>query len=316
MRLKLMTMTAATVLLVSSCNNSELSRSKERNDSLMTALQQRDANLTDREKSLNEFIESFNEVERNLDCVAVRQHLIYSSTEKSKGELQGSQRDKINSQIHAINDLMEQNRTTIADLQKKLKRSGGKNKKLEQAVATLTGQLAQKDAELAALNEKLNSLNLRVAQLQTALDSTSMVSGNQSKTIQEQTATIHTAYYLVGKSKELKASKIIDRKGGLLGIGKTSRLNENFDRSKFTKIDYTQTLTIPVNSKQVRLVTNHPPDSYRMERDASNKDIVTSLVIDNPDRFWSVSKFLVIEGNPVKTDKTVSSGQSKSVNAN
>jgi hypothetical protein len=316
MRLKLMTMSAAMVLLATSCNNSELTRTKEKNDSLMAVLHQSDANLTDREKSLNEFIESFNDIERNLDCVAVRQNLIYSSTEKSKGELRGSQRDKINSQINSINELMEQNRTTISDLQKKLKRSGGKNKKLEQAVATLTAQLAQKDTELAALNDKLNNLNLKVAQLQTALDSTSMLSSNQSKTIQDQTATIHTAYYLVGRSKELRDSKIIDRKGGLLGIGKTSTLNQNFDRSKFTKIDYTQTLTIPVDSKSVRMVTNHPPDSYRMERDPSDKNIVTSLVIDNPDRFWSVSKFLVIEGNPVKNDKTVSSGENKSGNKN
>ena len=89
MRLRLVSISAAVLLLATSCNNSELARSKEKNDSLMAVLRQGDANLTDREKSLNEFIESFNEIERNLDCVAVRQHLIYSSTEKSRGEMQG-----------------------------------------------------------------------------------------------------------------------------------------------------------------------------------------------------------------------------------
>jgi hypothetical protein len=167
-----------------------------------------------------------------------------------------------------------------------------------------------------ALNEKLNGLNLKVAQLQTALDSTMSMNSSQSKTIQDQIATLHTAYYLVGRSKELKDAKIIDRKGGLLGIGKTSKLSENFDRTKFTKIDYTQTLSIPVNSKSVRMITNHPPDSYRMERDAKDKNLVTTLVIDNPDRFWSVSKFLVIEGTPVKNDNTMSSGQNDAGNKN
>lgn len=300
MRFKIIPMAALLALLNSSCNNGELDRSNQQRDSLMNVLKERESGLTEKESALNEFIESFNEVERNLDCVAVRQHLIYSSTDKSRGEMQGSQRDKINAQIAAINNLMEENRTAIADLQKKLRKSGSKNKKLEEAVATLQGQINQKDSELAALNEKLNALNLKVTQLQTALDSSMTMNSSQSQTIQENLAALHTAYYLVASSRDLKEAKIIDRKGGLLGIGKTSKLSENFDRNKFTKIDYTATSSIPVNSKQVRLITNHPPDAYQMERDAKDKDVVTSIVVTNAERFWSVSKFLVIEGNPQK----------------
>jgi hypothetical protein len=102
MRLKIITLAALTVLLNSSCNNGELERSQQQRDSLMSVLKERESGLTEKESALNEFIESFNEVERNLDCVAVRQHLIYSSTDKSKGEIQGSQREKINAQIASI----------------------------------------------------------------------------------------------------------------------------------------------------------------------------------------------------------------------
>src|SRR5262245_59678110 len=144
MRLKIITLAALTVLLNSSCNNDELARSQQQRDSLMSVLKDRESGLTEKESALNELIESFNEVEKNLDCVAVRQHLIYVSTDKSKGEVQGSQREKINAQIASINALMDENRKTIADLQKKLKNSGSKNKKLIETVATLQGQLAQK----------------------------------------------------------------------------------------------------------------------------------------------------------------------------
>src|SRR5687768_14191497 len=102
MRFKAVTLAAFTMLLTTSCNNDELGRANQQRDSLMTVLKERESNLGEKEKSLNEFIESFNEVERNLDSVAVRQQLIYSSTDKSKGEMQGNQRDKINAQIHAI----------------------------------------------------------------------------------------------------------------------------------------------------------------------------------------------------------------------
>lgn len=306
MRLKNMTGAALLVLLLTSCNNGELSRSQQQRDSLMTALRQKEASLEERETALNEFIESFNEVETNLDCVAVRQRLIYSTTEKSKGEMQGTQREKINAQIHAINDLMESNRKTIADLEKKLKRSGGKNRKLQKTVETLQAQLARKDEELAALNKKLNALNLQVAQLQTSLDSAMANTGRQSRTIEEQITALHTAYYIVGRGKDLRSANIIDKKGGLLGIGRTSKLTQGFDRSKFTRIDYTKNTSIAVNSKQVRVVTHHPADSYKLDKDPSNKGVVKNLVISDPERFWSVSKFLVIEGNPVEVKNEVS----------
>jgi peptidoglycan hydrolase CwlO-like protein len=310
--MKTITLVATASLLLMSCNNGDLERSTHQKDSMMMVLKERDSDLNERERSLNEFIATFNEVERNLDCVAVKQHLIYNSADKTKGELKATQKDRINAQIEAINDLMEQNRTTIADLQKKLKRSGSKNKKLEETVATLTAQIAQKDSELAALNEKLAALNAQVAQLQTSIDTLTSQGNSKSQRIAEQVATIHTAYYLIGRTKDLKEAKVIDKKGGLLGLGRTSQLNENFNRSKFTKIDYTQTTSIPVNSDHYRMVTNHPPDSYKLEKDAKKKNVVRTLVITDPEKFWSVSKYLVIEGTPVEPVKNVSSSADNS----
>jgi DNA repair exonuclease SbcCD ATPase subunit len=297
---------AAASLGMLACNQDELDRSNQQNDSLVSVLKQKEQDLNKREETMNEFISSFNEVERNLDCVAVRQQIIILSADKGKGEIRGNQKEKINSQIKAINELMDSNRKTIAELRKKLKRSSSKNKKLEETIATLSDQLAQKDMELAALNDKLNSLNAQVAQLQTSLDTLNSINRNQSQTIAANTAALHTAYYLIGKSKDLVEAKVIDKKGGLLGIGKTPKLNENFNRDKFTQIDYTLVSTIPVNSEKVKIITNHPTDSYHLDMDASDKDLVKALVITNPEKFWSVSKYLVIQGSPVATDNSMS----------
>lgn len=116
-----------------------------------------------------------------------------------------------------------------------------------------------------------------------------------SKNISEKTAELHTAYYLVGKSKELVASKIIDREGGLLGIGKTSTLSRDFDKSKFTRIDYTKVETISINGDDVKIITSHPTDSYKLDQDLNDKKkIVKNLTITNPEKFWSASKYLVV----------------------
>jgi DNA repair exonuclease SbcCD ATPase subunit len=273
------------VLLVASCNRAELDQSKHSNDSLLSV-------VSDREAALNEFISSFNEVEQNLDSVAARQHIITVHTDQ-KGELKQDQKERINAQIAAINNLMDENRQKLDELNKKLKNSAHKNVQLEKLIVTLKNQLSQKDIELASLNEKLNSLNAEVAQLQTTVTSLTIERNLTSQALDEATVALHTAYYIVGKTSELQDAKIIDRKGGLLGIGKTSKLSENFDNSKFTRIDYTQTLAIPVNS-EMKIITSHPGESYTLEKDATNKDKVKFIVISNPDKFWSASKYLVI----------------------
>jgi hypothetical protein len=290
---------AAALLLLTSCNREELERSKQQRDSLMSIVNERNGALDEREKSINDFISSFNEVERNLDSVAARQQVLYLHADKARGDVKASQKDRINAQINAINNLMEENRNTITDLKRKLKGSSKLNQKLKETIATLQAQLAQKDSELAALNEKLAALNVQVAQLQTSVDTLTAQNSRRGKTIEENTATMHTAYYVIGKTKDLQEKGLIDRKGGLLGMGKTSKLSSNFDNSKFTKIDYTQTMSIPVNCSGVKIITSHPTDSYKMET-GEKKDQVKNLVVINPDKFWSASKYLVVEGSPLK----------------
>jgi flagellar biosynthesis chaperone FliJ len=301
----------AAAVALTSCNQGELERSNNQKDSLMQVLNQRENDLRERENSMNEFITSFNEVEKNLDSVSARQQIIYMNSDRGRGEVKASQKDKINMQIKAINDLMESNRQTIAELKQKLKSSGKKNAKLEQLVATLQEQIRQKDSELAALNQRLDELNVQVAQLTTEIDTLKSQNTARARTISDNIATMHTAYYIIGKAKELEKQKLIDRKGGLLGIGRTSKPTGNFDNSMFTKIDYTQISSIPVNSSGVKIVTSHPSGSYKMETDEKNKKLVKSLIITDPERFWSTSKYLVIEGNPQPVDKSISKADAK-----
>lgn len=130
--------------------------------------------------------------------------------------------------------------------------------------------MAQKDVELTALNEKLYNLNAQVNDLQTALSIVTEESAVKSQTIAEETMALHTAYYVIGESKELRDANLIDRKGGLLGMGKTAKLSPNIDNSKFIRIDYTQTTSIEVNSN-MKIITVHPADSYVLDADAKIK---------------------------------------------
>ena len=276
---------AATALVISACNQNELTESNRQKDSLMSVINERDS-------FINDFISSFNDVERNLDSVAARQHIIAVNSDRA-GELKPTQKARINAEIASINNLMDQNRKKIAELNQKIKKSSGKNVQLEKMIATLKDQLAKKDIELTDLNTKLNSLNAQVATLETAVDTLLAVNDAQSQTIAEETMALHTAYFVVGKSNDLQDANIIDKKGGLLGIGRTSKLSQDFDNSKFTRIDYTQTSSIAINS-DMKIVTSHPSNSYTLEKDMKDKDLVRNIIITNPELFWSASKYLVV----------------------
>ncbi|MBP6532425.1 MAG: hypothetical protein KA285_04025 [Bacteroidia bacterium] len=268
-----------------SCNQQKSAETDPEKDSLI-------ALLNERNESINDFVLTFNEVESNLDSVARKQQIITITSDKP-GELKPNQKTRINNEIAAINELMDQNRKKLAELTRKLKNSSSKNAGLEKTIATLTSQIATKDAELVALNDKLNSMSVEIAELNTTNTILKEDITVKTQDIESKTTALHTAYYVVGKSKDLQESKIIDKKGGLLGIGKTTQLNSDFDNSKFTRIDYTQTGNISINS-EIKIVTNHPSDSYTLETDEKNKDLVKNIVITNPEKFWSTSKYLVV----------------------
>jgi septal ring factor EnvC (AmiA/AmiB activator) len=275
---------AAAISLMTSCktpNPKEDEAVIRQRDSLLAV-------IDERESSVNEFMESFNEVERNLDSVSAHQHIISMSSDK---DLKANHKDRMNAQIKAINDLMEANKKKLKQLGSKLNKADKRNAQLEKTIAMLNDQLNQKYTELNDLNERLNGLNIQVAQLQTSVEDLTTQNTSQAEEISAKTSELHTAYYIVGESKELQEANLIDKKGGLLGMGKTAKLSDNLDNSKFTRIDYTQVTVIPVNSKDMKIITSHPVDSYTIDKTGKTID---DIRITDPERFWSASKYLVI----------------------
>lgn len=274
------------IMSLAACKPNESAKSDSQVDSLNAVINERDS-------SLNHFVNSFNEIESNLDAVAEKQKII-STFAGENGELNKDKKTRINLEIAAINELMTKNRNEIEALTKKLKGSKNKNVLLEKTISTLTEQLSKKDSELASLNKQLATLDFKIVTLKTVIDSLSRQNYVKSEIINAQTANLHSAYYRVGKKKELKEEKIIQQKGGVLGIGKTVTLSENLDASKFTVIDYTQTTNIPIDGNNVKIITNHPTDSYTLVEDKSKEPVITNLEVISPEKFWSTSKYLVI----------------------
>ncbi len=243
-----------------------------------------------KDSTIHEFIEGFNEVESNLQEIQQKQNIISRNTQNT--EIKSSSKARINESIAAINTLMEENRKKIAELNKKLKTYRGRVAEFDKMVRNLNEQITAKDQEMAQLNDQLLALNEKVANLNSTVDTLTLQGNEKTQVIETQTAALHKAYYTTGTSKELVGKQVISKEGGFLGLGKSKELKEDFNASAFTSVDITKFEKIEISAKDAELVTNHPSGSYKIER-TENKE-VKDLLITDPEKFWSSSKYLVV----------------------
>jgi len=288
------------MILTLSCNKQkeEIARLKAKNDSLLALGFQKDTTVM-------EFVRAFNEIQSNLDSIKMKENIISQNTNGGT-EVQTSAKDQVTGDINAIYLMLQKNRELVESLRAKLKKSeagmAGANIKiaeLETMLENLTKQIEAKDAEIADLKSQLGKLNIKVTDLgnqvnnlNQTVDVLSTDNAAKQKDIEEKTAALNTAYYVIGTSKELKEKKIITKEGGFIGLGKSKTVSDNFDKSYFTKVDITNLTELPIYKKNVKILSTHPASSYKLIE--GGKKSVDKLEILNYSEFWSSSKYLVI----------------------
>jgi uncharacterized coiled-coil DUF342 family protein len=267
-------------LTFTSCNNHE----KEVNplaDSLSSANGNLNSQLGEKEAALQEFISAFNEIQENLNTIKEKEKIV-NNTANAKGDVK-SKEGQIKEDIQSIYDMMAKNKSRIGSLTKKLKDSRLKMEGLEKMIENLQTSIDQKDGEIADLKSKIEGLNIELTNLNTNYQA------SEASNVEKQDA-LNTAYYAIGTSKELKEKKVISKEGGFIGLGKTTKVSEDFNKDYFTKINIEQTLSINIGAKKAKILTSHPSSSYKL----IGEKPVEKIDITNPKEFWGASKYLVI----------------------
>ena len=106
----------------------------------------------------------------------------------------------------------------------------------------------------------------------------------KAQTVAVQDKALNTAWYVFGTKSELKDQKILQR-GDVLK-------NNEFNKDYFTEIDIRKDKEVKLYSKRAELLTTHPEGSYEFVKDDKGQ---LTLKITNPNTFWSVSRYLVIQ---------------------
>lgn len=272
---------ALSVLMIS-C----ISTSSEKNESVVDSLMLANDSL---EQSVSDILATFNSIQSNLSEIKERQGLI-EYVDINEGEL--NVEESILADIEIINDLMRENEDKLKSLESQLSNSRLKSEEFRQLIKNLNIQLDQQNSEIGRLNALLEEKNLAIGKLYFSVDSLKFVSKQKDNQLKSGRDQLNQAFFAIGTFKELRSKNVLSKEGGLLGIGRSEKLNDNFNKEYFTKIDIREHQAFLIYAKDAKLITNHPSTTYKFHK---SKNQVDSLVISDPQEFWRASKYLVIQ---------------------
>jgi peptidoglycan hydrolase CwlO-like protein len=279
------------VAIFSSCHNYK--KDAERLMFVKDSLQQEAAF---RDSTIVGFLNDFSEIQANLDSIKKIEKLVTVQSVSGR-ELNANQKKMILEDIALLNNLLQRNKELTASLQKKLKDANFKVGNLEKTIKemqlmvdNLETQTREKDAEIYVLKDDVRKLNVDISSLSEKIAAVETESQQKSQTIDAQTTALNKAYYAFGTVKELRENGILEKSGGVIGIGRTPVIKEDFNRDYFTEIDIRNFDYLRLMAKKAKLISVHPEGSYRF---TGNKSADT-LFVDNPSEFWKASKYLVV----------------------
>ena len=275
------------VALLSSCGNSGRNDAlKAQNDSLNIVLAERDAELED-------IMEAFNEVQEGFRLINEAENRVDLQGDYVEGT---SAAQKIRDDIRFITEKLQSNRDRIAELEAQLNNGKYASSQLKKTVANLKKELEAKSLQIETLQEELASKNIRIAELDDAVaglsqDVEKLKADNVAKeaVVASQDKALNAAWFVFGTSSELKEQKILSKK--FLQKAKVLE-GDDFNKDYFTQIDIRRDKEIKLYSKDAKLLTVHPEGTYELVKDEKGQ---LTLKITSPNKFWSVSRYLVIE---------------------
>jgi len=201
---------------------------------------------------------------------------------------------ELTARVKTAEDRMAQSRRRIAALT-----AGNEDltKRFDSTVAAFQTLVDQQKQEIAGLVEQVTVLTAQNAQLREA--NTQLAAEGQALRADKDALVVeqNTIYWVSGTQADLIARGIIERRGGMLGIGRTTVLSRTLNAEEFTAADRRELmeLTLPDANKEYRIVS--PNDLTGLDAAPADGKFKGTIRISNPTAFWRTSRFLVLVEN-------------------
>jgi predicted nucleic acid-binding Zn-ribbon protein len=270
--------------------------------------------LSAEKNDLDSLIESRDSVINDLDGTIseIEQNLTFIKNKRGKlelGQQEGGQNKKesIINDIALMNTMLEESEKKIEELNNKLSSSNvdiqsfrnrisrlsNEVKEQDMLIARLRQEIEEKDIQLAVMDEKVTGLE---SELIVKNDSLVRLNDSIQKTathINQVSHELYKAYWALGTFRELKENGVVTREGGILGIlGRSKALRNDLNESYFKELDIRDTKSIPMDVKKAGFISEHSDSSYHF---VYQDDKIAFLEIEDPEEFWKLTKYAVIE---------------------
>ena len=275
--------------LTTSCSNGAKTEGTEQAkiDSLTKLCQEQRNHVNE----LENFVFSLSQT---MDSIDVQEKGLLAEGNLEKRMKQSKESLLIN--LKRYKETIERQRDQIKNLEDRLTAKNDEmSAKMLQIVSFYKKQLEEKEKTIASLQNTIKQNKSDIIQLQTSVSNLLSKSEKQETTIQEQKNTltrqtnmINTCYVKIGTKKELKSAGLIS--SGLLK--KTKVDNAQLNPDKFESMDMRNCNDIKINSSNPKVLTQMPSSSYSIIK---NEDGTSYLHINDPNKFWSVSRYLIIQ---------------------
>ncbi len=279
-------LSGAAFLSFNACGGNQVEVLQSQVDSLTATVEQQTQDL--------EFYQScLTLVSDGLDSIAkADNNLMTVATNKEKTIT----RESIKQDLDAYASLLTRQRERINQLESQMGEGGKDRERMQALIDHLNQQIAEKDATIQKLQEKLETQEFNVALLQDEINYLYSQNASLKNDIKEKDERINVAhdllneaYYIIGTSSELKKAGVLSSRF----LGKSKIDVDNIDANHFTKIDIRKFGKLTINSKKITLKSQHPTDSYKITTD--KKAGTTTLEILDKNDFWGLTHFLIIQ---------------------
>lgn len=277
-------------MLMVSCDNfftSDRGGLQQENDSLRRA-------NTEIQEYYEEMISFITDIDADMQAIKSAENFIIEQS--TSDEVSTSAQSRIKDNIELMSQTLQRNRERIAELEKKLNSGNAQSAALRKNVELLKQQIAEKDSlinslqsTLLAREQRIEQLGVQVDSLTTQVDDLTLTNRRQDALLSSQEIALNKVYYAYAYAEQLRENNILTG-GGL--FSRTDVLKGDFNQDFFTSADMRHFTSLYLESKKVKVCTSHPSDSYELVKDDEG---YYTLHITNPGRFWSASRYLVVE---------------------
>jgi len=248
--------------------------------------------------SLDNFANLANELNASLEKITAEQQAIVNEIKEDPEVFKSPE---MKSKIATVTESLGENKSTLENFKSNLSEANN-SEEVVTMLNTVVKNIEDKTESIELLQDQLNAVDIAfddlffkfsetLSELDDAKSDLNKAQNTLNETAEDLEKTqqyLNTVWYVIDSYGNLEDHEIIEKEGGVMGLGAKRTIKPNLNVSFFTKGDKNslKKIKISTDTKKLEFITKHPEDSYHIENKV--------LIIDNPNDFWSLSKYLVI----------------------